>query len=301
MPNKPILSHVRAHTSSSTIPSQLNRLADYLASKSNSLTLPPPSLPLPTFHMDTYIPFTFTHGYLESSLLSFCDSQLSNLDAINLETMHEPRPSYHCFDDTPPPSYPYTKASSSYSMTVQLYLRSGQLDTSLSRATRLKTDQQPWCRFGCQSFEDPHHIFVLCPRFSSLRQSRAAELQSTFTTIFQTSSLSPTDPAQILEKIDHLFLDSDIWPARRSQYYLGVLPPFFPPSLSLPQIHIRLAHELHTVSIRLAAQIWAVARRAFYANSHPSNYVRPSISLPSPLARILPPSPTYPSFSVNFT
>ena len=49
MPHKPVLSHVRAHTTSHSLPSQLNRLADYLASTSNSLILPPPSLPLPTF------------------------------------------------------------------------------------------------------------------------------------------------------------------------------------------------------------------------------------------------------------
>ena len=34
------------------IPSQLNRLADHLASTSNSLFLSPPAVPLPTFFMD---------------------------------------------------------------------------------------------------------------------------------------------------------------------------------------------------------------------------------------------------------
>jgi len=78
IPQKPILSHVRAHTSSQTIPSQLNRLADYLASSSNKPSnLPPPSLPFPTFYMDEYVPFSPISGFVESSLSFFCDSQLS--------------------------------------------------------------------------------------------------------------------------------------------------------------------------------------------------------------------------------
>jgi hypothetical protein len=190
---KPILSHVRAHTASHFVPSQLNRFADYLASTSNSLILPPPSLPSPTFFMDSYTPFSPAYGYVESSLSSFCDSQLSFLNASNLDTFHEPMPSPHCFDETPPPSYPYTKAASSYSMVIQLYLRSGQLDTSLSRAIRLRNDPQPWCRFGCQTFEDPHHIFVSCPHFLSLWVQRASELQASLGRILQTSSVSSAD------------------------------------------------------------------------------------------------------------
>jgi hypothetical protein len=303
MTNKPTLSHVRAHTSSLTVPSQLNRLVDHLASRSNSLTLPPPSLPFPTFFMDSYSPFSSSHNYIESNLSSFCDNQLALLEASNLETIHEPHPSSHCFDNTSPPPYPYTKATSSYSMTVQLYLRSGQLDTSLSRANRLKLDQQPWCRFGCPFVEDPHHIFVTCPRFSSLRQSRTDDLHSNISTFLQTSAVDQTNRDLILDKISNLFSDSHIWPARRSLYYCGVLPPFFPPSLDQPRIHTRIAHECHLVSIRLAAQIWATARRMSYTNSHSSSsYVPPSITLPSLIARILPPSPSesYPSLSISF-
>jgi hypothetical protein len=304
MPHKPLLTHVRAHTGSQTLPTQLNRLADYLASHSNSLTLPPPSLPLPTFFMDSYIPFSSASGFIESNLFTFCDSQLSNLDASNLDTFHEPTPSFHCFDDIPPPPYPYVKASSSYSMVIQLYIRSGQLDTSFIRASRLKDDQQPWCRFGCPVFEDPHHTFVHCPHFSSLRALRISELNSNVASILQTSSVSLSDRTLILDRIGNLFQDSNVWPSRRSLYYLGVLPRFFPASLHQPQIHIRLANECHITSIRLAAQIWATARCHAYSttftHSSPTR-TRLSITLPSHLARILPPSPSYPSFSVSFS
>ena len=302
MPHPPLLSHVRAHTSSLTIPSQLNRLADYLASHSNSLILPPPSLPLPTFFMDSFIPFSTHIGFIESHLFSFCDARFALSDAANLDTFHEPRPSTSCFDNTPPPSYPYTKAPSSYSMVIQLYLRSGQLDTSLSRAVRLRDDQQSWCRFGCPCWEDPHHIFIHCPHFTSLRTSRAADLLSNITTILQTPSISSATRSFVLHRVQNLFRDSDIWPARRSLYYLGALPPLFPPTTHHPQIHSRVAHECHMVSIRLAAQIWASARRIFFSHlfPNPSSRSRPSLTLPTMFSRILPPSPSYPRLSVSF-
>ena len=165
MPHKPVLSHVHAHTSSISVPSQLNRLADHLASTSNFLFPPPPSLPLPTFFMDNYFPFSSSYGFIESNLSSFCDAQISSLDAAHLDTFHEPHPSSACFDNIPPPSYPYLKAPSSYSMTIQLYLCSGQLDTSFSCVSRLHNDYQPWCWFGCSTFEDPlSSVFFLAGR-----------------------------------------------------------------------------------------------------------------------------------------
>ena len=303
MPHKPILSHVRAHTTSLSVPSQLNRLADHLASTSNSLFLPPPSLPLPTFFMDTIIPFSSTHGFIESNLSSFCDAQISCLDAANLDTFHEPHPSPSCFDNIPPPSYPYFKAPSSYSITIQLYLRSGQLDTSFLRASRLHNDHQPWCRFGCPVYEDPHHIFLHCPRFSSLRDVRTTELLSNVGRVLQTSSISSTDRTLVLERVGDLFQDSDVWPTGRSLYYLGVLPHFFPNAIHNPQLHTRISHECHTVSICLAAQIWGTARSASFSKLHHDSSARSrsSLTLPTHLARILPPSPSYPSFSVSFS
>ena len=69
------------------------------------------------------------------------------------------------------PTYSYLQALSSFSALVQLYLRSGQLDTSLSLSRRLS---QPWCRFGCHAIEDSHqshHILIQCPRFDVFRDN----------------------------------------------------------------------------------------------------------------------------------
>ena len=92
LPFQLTLSHVHAHTNSQAIPSQLNHLADQLATRSNSLSLPLPSLPFPTLFMDTYIPFSFSHGYIELNIFSFTNSQLSTIDSTNLDTFHKPVP-----------------------------------------------------------------------------------------------------------------------------------------------------------------------------------------------------------------
>ena len=57
------------------------------------------------------------------------------------------------------------------------------------------------------------------------------------------------------------------------------------------------------VSIRLAAQIWGTARSASFSKlqHNYSTRSRSSLTLPTHLARILPPSPSYPSFSVSFS
>jgi len=113
------------------------------------------------FHCIFHSPF--------SACPSFIDSLLATAVATPLDTLHEPLPPLPLFDQSLPPSYPYIKAPSSYSAVVQLYTRSGQLDTALSLTTRLKDNNQPWCSFGCPSLEDAHHIFAQCPRFSPLR------------------------------------------------------------------------------------------------------------------------------------
>lgn len=60
---KPAPPHIRVRTNSQTILSQLNHLADHLTTRSNLLSLPTPSLPLPTFFMDDFILYSSAHGY----------------------------------------------------------------------------------------------------------------------------------------------------------------------------------------------------------------------------------------------
>ena len=58
-----------------------------------------------------------------------------------------------------PPAHPYLHASSAFSATLQLYLRSAQLDTADLRYRRLG-DTAFCCRLGCAATENAHHIFV---------------------------------------------------------------------------------------------------------------------------------------------
>jgi len=44
------------------------------------------------------------------------------------------------------------------------------------------------------------------------------------TTTLDASTLSSANRQTILEQARGLFYDSDIWPAQRSRYYLGILP-----------------------------------------------------------------------------
>ena len=87
--------------------------------------------------------------------------------------------------------------------------------------------------------------------------------------------------------------------------------PGYPPTTAptnIPQftVHICIAHECHSTSIRLAAQIWGAVRCANYNKihhclNHQSLPNRTIVTLPSHLSRILPPSPSYPSFSILIT
>ena len=137
---------------------------------------------------------TLLIGFIESTVFCYVDSLLAKAHAAMLNTCHEPLPSLPLFDNTPPPTYPYTKSLSSYSAVIQLYARSGQLDTALHLSSRLKEGFQPWCRFGCQKIEEPHHIFILCPRFTSLRDTYTQRLKSTVLT----QRLPPTRARHII-------------------------------------------------------------------------------------------------------
>ena len=69
--------------------------------------------------MDPYNPCLLTVTWNPVSSPFVTPTSPLNKDAANLNTFHEPRTSSGCFDKLPP-SLPYVKASSLYSMTIQL-------------------------------------------------------------------------------------------------------------------------------------------------------------------------------------
>jgi len=149
--------------------------------------------------MDKFMLFSTFHSFVESSLLSFIDTLLAKTQAASVHSYHEPIPPLPLFDATPPLVYPYAKTPSAYSTVIQLYARSGQLDSKYLLSCRLKDGHQPWCRFSCQHIEDAHHIFVQCPKFIMLRESYSTCLHDATYTILSTYHLPLQDLAFITE------------------------------------------------------------------------------------------------------
>jgi len=229
------INHVRAHTTSSSIPSCMNRLADNIASKSQLSPLRPLSVPVPTFFMDPFMPYHSTHGFIESAVSPF----LANLLACAALPNYPPWiVSRLLYDDHNPPSYPYTHASSAYSAVIQLYARSDQLDSASTLAKRLPASAQPWCRFGCPVFETTHHIFTACPRFLCLRGCATQKLTLAVSTTLETFRTSPHDHPLLMSIIDGLFYNGDVWPTAHSLYYYGIIP-----VLQLHSVSTRLEHR----------------------------------------------------------
>jgi hypothetical protein len=249
--------------------------------------------------MDNFMLFSTSHGFVESSLLSFVDTLLAIKQAASTHSYHEPIPPLPLFDPTPPPFYPYAKTPSSYSAVIQLYARSGQLDSKHLLSHRLKDGHLPWCRFGCQHIEDAHHIFVQCPKFTILRESYTTRLHDATHTTLTPYHLPPKDIAFIMEQISNLFFDSDVWPSRRTAFYLGILPRLVPHSHIGSTMHTRIAQQAHTLSIQLAGRIWGSTRQAAHINHKPKRR-RIVLSLPSHLSTLFH-NLSFPSFTLTFS
>lgn len=253
--------------------------------------------------MDSYILYSPSIGYVESDIPSFVSNHLSRLQPVNFEACHEPLPVLALFDDTPPSVFPYAKATSAYSAVVQLYCRSGQLDTALSLATCMQKDHQPWCCFGCRAIEDNHHIFATCPCFAHVRQLATENLSSEVDHVLQLSSLPSVDREHIIHAASGLFTDAHPWPSCQTFYYLGITPRTT--SDRCEHTTIRVNQILHTAAIQLAGQIWGIVCCETYSKFHMiANTVQNTttanksvIILPSHLSSILPPT-SYPFIPV---
>ncbi|KAG6828080.1 hypothetical protein H0H92_009308 [Tricholoma furcatifolium] len=264
--------HIKAHTSTNSVPANLNRLADTLASSAHYIHLPPISAPLPTFSMDPFTPYTDHDGWIETPIQSFVTNHLfrahiSHLVSPLSSLLLQP----YLYDTRPPPDYPYSRAPSSFSAVVQLYLRAHQLDTAERLANRLPDRFDPCCRFGCRSIETEHHIFVSCPFFNHLREDTTKQLVSQTITILDIFCIPEHLRLPILSFTNHAVCDSNVWPAGLSFYYYGVHPKIdnitsnmSESSLSSQQIErlrSRLANTWHGIFIRLAGRIWGSVRR----------------------------------------
>ncbi|KAK0485335.1 hypothetical protein EDD18DRAFT_1037844, partial [Armillaria luteobubalina] len=141
-------------------PSTVNALADQLASGPQYLQVRPPPAHLPMFFMDSFMLYSQNDGYIQTSITSYLLSVLTS----TLYSSPDFRPAMAMLlplcDQHTTPEHPYLRASSAYSIFLQLYVRSDQLDTVVS----------PMCISGCDSLETIHHVFVPCAAYHSFRQ-----------------------------------------------------------------------------------------------------------------------------------
>ena len=109
---------------------------------------------------------------------------------------------------------------------------------------------------------------------------------------YRMGQLRPNTFPSVLATVEELFVDSPCWPTGRAFFYLGIVPPLHFPSddarhlteMQRRRLHHRLAHDLHTAGIHLAARIWGLIRRTFspYSSSQPSK----TLELPAHLSHI---------------
>ncbi|KAG6807326.1 hypothetical protein H0H92_007993 [Tricholoma furcatifolium] len=288
-PSAPTVLHVKAHTDTDSIPCNLNRLADFVASHSHSYL--PPNVPSPSFFFDTFVTFDNSshNGFFESSLFDIINLRLVNTTFNSLICSLT-----HPFSDaTSPPEHPYTVSRSAFSAVVQLYARSRQLPSNLTMSRRFPS-RPPWCRFGCPHFESTHHLFLHCPRFSAMRTTALDDCLSASNSILQAFNTDLRSHPLLSSTVRELLQPIDF-----SEFYLGILPDIEPilhrsglsdlsPTL-FSRLHTRLARSWHTAAIHLAARIWgAVMRARTHHPSAPPKPSKPKIALPQNLAPIIP-------------
>jgi hypothetical protein len=253
--------------------------------------------------MDRFTPFCPPFNYIESNLSSLIHSLLASRSFHDSSFGPLPILSPFLYDSSPPPLHPYTRTSSSFSAVVQLYARSGQLPTNLTLAKRFHSGS-PFCRYGCRSLEDAHHLFVHCPAFDALRDEASKSLREDTERVLTQQSFTPSVTSHLEHAVTHLFQDDPSWPLHSSRFYLGLLPPLLPSPMTLDSAPgesrrplLRLAHSCHSSSIRLAARIWGSALRHYLSStakpgprqplSTASLLLKSNLSLPTHLQYLL--------------
>ena len=263
------ITYTKAHANDITLAASLNREADHYASSAQKIISSIPLAPIPTFFMDRYTFHREPDGWIESNVRYFIDHFNAKATADRLALLPKHRMSSWLYDPNPPPPWIYTKAFSAYTALVQLYARSDQLVTADGLCQK-KMLMSRTCRFGCPDTENPHHIFVVCDRYSEMRTNQLDSLTSSFNKKLNDAELDPCDQVSIMESVKCLFSDSiNVWPLHSSMYYLGQIPkvePLLPPittgnSVARSRLVHNLATDMHLASARLASRIYGDMQR----------------------------------------
>ncbi|KAG2118985.1 uncharacterized protein F5147DRAFT_767731 [Suillus discolor] len=257
----PALIHVKAHTDSSSLPARANALVDAIAHDSHSQVIRPYPVPYATFELDSFVLYSPSLKFIESPLPSLLTHILCNHTAADPTFVPGRTLALPLYDLHAPPDHPYVRTPYAYSALVQLYARSRQLDSASVRFARMG-DISPWCQFGCECLETPHHLFVKCRRFAESRNKSSQEVVDTTSMLLFEAKTTVQTTDVYLHSARRLFVDdASVWPLRETRYYLGTVPAIQTPDQISSVLATKIAHVWHGASIRLAGQIWGMYKR----------------------------------------
>ncbi|KAG1800335.1 uncharacterized protein HD556DRAFT_1028592 [Suillus plorans] len=110
----------------------------------------------------------------------------------------------------------------------------------------------PWCQFGCECLETPHHLFAKCRRFAETRIKSSQEVVDTTSMLLCEAKTTIRTTDVYLHSARRLFVDdASVWPLRETRYYLGTVPAIEPPDQITTVLATKIAHVWHVASIRL--------------------------------------------------
>jgi hypothetical protein len=121
------------------------------------------------------------------------------------------------------------------------------------------------CRFGCPDSETPHHVFVVCGRFSEFRSKELASLTVSIKKKLDDAGIDAPYQSAVLHLAKFIFTDSEtVWPLHSTAFFLGQIPkiePLLSPlsitsSVNRSRLIHNLATDLHLSSVRLASRIF---------------------------------------------
>ena len=126
------------------------------------------------------------------------------------------------------------------------------------------------CRYGCQSTEDMHHVFVGCRRFRELRGEARTLIVKRMEKHIDEYKLEESHVLRLLETAKSFFCDSDlIWPLHYSAYYLGHVPKLnslvsveaFTSTMTRACFLHNIHGDFHLARIHLASRIWGMVQK----------------------------------------
>jgi len=258
------ITYTKAHTNDTSLPSTLSWQADHYTSTAQKFIASIPIAPIPSFFMELYTFHCEPDGWIESNICYFVNhfSTITTADRLSLMPRHQMSTWLH--DPNPPPPWIYTKAPSAYTTLIQLYTRSGQLVTAHGMCQK-KALTSPICCFRCPDTENPHHLFIVCPRYSEMQLRALESLTMSIKMRLDEDEVNSSDQQCVLDTVKYIFSDSEnTWPLHSSMYYLSQLPKLKPllSPLSSPDTinHARLicnlTADMHLASTWLASRIY---------------------------------------------